>query len=168
MSYQKTVSLNDHEALMKLDKRTGEIAEVKSVGGNPNASYHISRTKFKKVYQPAMSFLSRHLTNEELGLVYKMIEKAKPYSNSLNPFNNETSLRTLEEHFGVSKNKVKRMLDRLFNMGVYGKFELVEENKEYTKYWILNPYIAFNGKTIDKGIQDLFSRTDIAKIVLGS
>lgn len=164
MSYKQSVTLKHNETLAKIDKETGEITEVKNRGGNPKASYHLPKAKFTKDYNAAMIYLSKHLTTEELGIVQRMIIRARPYTNSLNPLNDDSSLRTLAEEFKIGKNRVKRSLNRLFDLGVYGKFEVVESNKEYTKYWILNPYIAFNGKVIDKGIQQLFMNTDIAKI----
>jgi hypothetical protein len=47
-------------------------------------------------------------------------------------------------------------------LGVYGKFEIVDMKKGYTKYWLFNPYLSFSGKLINSDIAELFSGTRIA------
>ena len=69
---------------------------------------------------------------------------AKANTNSLEPLNDTSTIPELMEFLQVSKNKVNPILKKLFNLGVYGKFEFVDAEKGYTKYWLLNPYLSFS------------------------
>ena len=88
---------------------------------------------------------------------------AEAYTNSLEPLNDETTINQLASLFGISRNKVTPTLKKLFQLGVYAKFEVVKPDVPYTKYWILNPFLSFNGRTLDSDIANLFIGTVIEK-----
>jgi hypothetical protein len=49
----------------------------------------------------------------------------------------------------VGKNNINKVIEKLFKLGVIGKFEVCDSGVNiHHKYWIFNPYLHFNGKTI--------------------
>jgi hypothetical protein len=83
-------------------------------------------------------------------------------TNSLKPLDDNITIHELMSYFDISEKKVKTTFKKLFELGVYGKFEVAKKNKDYTKYWIVNPYLSFKGKTIEKSITELFKGTHIS------
>ena len=47
--------------------------------------------------------------------------------------------------------------------GVFGKFDVCLADKPYTRYWILNPFLSFNGTVIDSVIVKLFKGTHVER-----
>lgn len=168
MGYTKKtdgLKLGDSEALYRIDKSTGEVKEVKHRPNNipvgkmlfePNAN-------FKKDYVNSWRFLNQVLKPIEYTAAHSLAMKAKAHTNSLEPLNDETTLRELVEELGVSINKVKPILKRLFDFGVYGRFEAAKPDVPYTKYWILNPYLTMSSKLAYSDIAELFRGTHVEK-----
>ena len=109
-----------------------------------------------------------------------MVSMASVRSNSLKPLNDSTSIMALSETFGIHRNNIKRLLNKIKNHGIYAEFDFSkaplsfdpndpstfnDETKE-AKYWVLNPFIVFRGKTIDSVLVDLFKETKITRYVL--
>jgi len=160
--YTQTATLKDHESLAVLDKTTGEIREVgKRASHIPDGMSLFSYAEFSKMNNKAVSFLSRILTNEELGVVFRLIEKADYGTNSLLPLNDEMSMRELEGQLKVHRAKLRKILDKLFELGVYAHVRV--RNGEVSEYWILNPFIVWRGKVIENSIRYYFCDTVIAK-----
>jgi hypothetical protein len=166
--YKKTVQLKHTEKLLKVDKTTGEVKEV-GRGGRPGFKYHNQGESFYKTYNRAWQLLSTQVNNEELSVVTRLAIMAKPYTNSLIPLSPETTVRQLAEVLKINKNKVSKILDKLLMLGVVGKFEVGEmvssDLSEIRKYYIFNPYLSFNGKTINSDITGLFANTFYARIM---
>lgn len=163
MKYKRTINLGHNELPATINQDTGEITEIRKKPNNvpDHKEVHMVDGKFTKNYVNSWKFLSRELTHTEMFACTRLILLAKAYTNSLEPLNDETVLRELVSKLGVSKNKMKAVLKKLFILGVYAKFEAVKPHLEYTKYWILNPYLAFNGKLINSDIKDLFRGTQV-------
>ena len=104
-------------------------------------------------------YLLQTLTSVEFCTMHKMCLLAQEHTYSLKPLNDKMYIQDLVEILGVSKNKVKPVLNKLLTLGVY--------TNTNTNYWILNPYLQFNGKVIDKSIADLFKGTIVAKAFRG-
>lgn len=169
--YEQVYKLKHNEAPAKINRETGEVIELRKpnhkrdesddrVLFEPNAS-------FSKSYTKSWTYLNKVLKPHEFKSAYTLALKAKAFTNSLEPLNDSTVVTILVEELGVGKNQVKAVLQRLFDLGVYGKFEVADPNKEYTKFWILNPYLSFNGKVISQSIADLFKNTIVAKAFRG-
>lgn len=141
-------------ALRTLPKKTNNIPEGKEVF-EPDGI-------FQKNYTKSWKFLRSKLTPFEFSVAFELAMMAKANTNSLEPLNDETTVNQLVSRFSISRNKVKPLFAKLFKLGVYGKFEVYDKTKPYTKHWVLNPYLSFSGKLIYSDIAKLFSGTEIA------
>lgn len=167
----ETVSLNSNEQVAILNTETGELTTLssKSKRGRPKGTLKkegkevwLPEATFVKHYPQSWKWLREHTTDNEFKAAYALAQLAKAYTNSLEPLNDATIIPDLVAATGVSKNLINVTLHKLWKLGVYAKFEVYDPSKPYTKYWILNPYLSFNGKLIDSGIAKLFSGTYVA------
>ena len=163
--YSKEVKLHHNEEVMFVNIETGELREApKKINNIPRGSNVFeSKALFKKDYQNTWFFLKGVLTPIEYKAAHTLTMMAKSNTGSLEPISDESTIRQLMEVLDVSKNKVKPIMDRLFEFGVYGKFEAYKPERPYTKYWIINPYLSFSGKIIKSDIQELFEGTHCEK-----
>lgn len=165
-AYQKTLNLQHDELPAILNTETGQITVVKpSRPNNIPDDQQIWEPKalFRKDYTNSWQYLQRVLTHAEFGAAHALGMMAKANTNSLQPLDDNTTLTELVEVMGVSINKVRPILQKLFEQGVYGKFEIVDARKGYTKYWVFNPYLAFSGRLIKSDIGNLFKGTHCAR-----
>lgn len=166
--YEQNLMLQDNEVAAKTNLETGEYIEVRKRPNNlakARVEYFKPKSIFTKQYSVAWNYLEKVLSTAEYKMAHRMCIMAKMNTNSLEPLNDNTATLELAEHFNVSRNHVKHMLNNLFNHGVFAKFELVKEDYDYTKYWILNPYLSFSGNVIKTDIADLFIGTKIERLV---
>lgn len=161
--YTRTIDLKDHESLFKVNKETGELTELSSVLKSlpDNMEVWLPTSSFHKTFDASWKYLTKALTSDELKVVTIMSLMASPNTNSLSPLNEEASLMNLANFFNINKNKIKKILDNLFDIGVFARFEVVKVESPYTKYWILNPYISFKGKLANSDVAKLFNGTQI-------
>jgi hypothetical protein len=59
------------------------------------------------------------------------------------------------------------VVKKLFELGVFAKFDVVEVDMEYKKYWVFNPYLSFNGRVMETSMKNLFKNTLPAKVYRG-
>lgn len=162
--YNINLKLNDDEVAAKMNAQTGEVSIIKKKSNNlPENKSLLNYTTFSIVNDDAIKLLSSVFSNEEMGIVYKMIQKSDFNTNSLKPFSDETSIRTLAEEFNIGKNKVGVIFKKFFDWGVYAHIKVYEES--ISEYWILNPYISWKGKLKSDSIFSYFSKTKIAKLL---
>ena len=160
MSYKQTVELGHHESLMKVDKRTGEATEVKfNTGGNPDKTYLNKGVSYKKNFPRAWKLLSTQTSGEEYKLAHELAMRALAFNNALIPFSDDMSYSKMANLLEVSDKTIKKRIDKLFKLGVLGKWEVYTAKEEYKKYWVFNPYLSFNGQYIDKTLLDMFNGT---------
>lgn len=161
----EVVKLQHHEVPAKLDMETGSFEEIKKRSDNipSDKEVWLSEATFTKTYNPSWKFLRAVLTPLEYTVAHTLALMAKANTNSLEPLNDDTTIPELIEVLGVSKNKVRPILNRLFSLGVYARFEVARKDVPYTKFWILNPYLSFFGKLISSDIANLFKGTIIEK-----
>ena len=69
----------------------------------------------------------------------------------------------MEDFFGVNRKKLPNIFKKLFDIGVFARFEVATEEEYYKKHWIFNPYISFKGRLISSDIAKLFYGTRIEK-----
>lgn len=164
-AYTKELKLEHNELPAIYNVETGEL-DIKSVNNDlPTDKILFQPTKrFKKDYTDAWKYLSNVLNPEEFRAAYLMAIFAKANTNSLEPMNQDTTKAKLSELLKINKNNTERVLDSLFKHGVFGTFNVCNDPVTYKNYWILNPYLSFNGKYIDKGIVELFKDTLLAKL----
>lgn len=165
VGYTTEIELYHHEGPARVDLRTGEYSKIYSKKNNiPDGKEIFEGTAlFRKDYTNSWKFLTKYLTPLEFKAAHTLALISKLNTNSLEPLNDDTTIQQLMEILLVSKNKVKPILNKLWELGVYGKFEIKEADKPYTKYWIFNPYLSFSGKLISSDISNLFKNTHIAK-----
>lgn len=163
--YSKTVKLNHNEIVARINVETGELKKETRPNNLPNDKEILSGA-FRKNFDGPLNYLQDTLKPLELKVLLKLMLMAKMNTNSLEPLNDKTTIPQLVEYFGVSKNKIKPALDKLFSLGVYGKFDVVKEDLNYTKYWVLNPYLSFQGRLVYSDIANLFKGTKIHSLHL--
>lgn len=160
--YKTTIRLNHNEIPAKINLETGEVKPKKNNNIPEGYVLHAPGVPYDKIYTKSWRFLKTQLTQLEFSVAFELAMMAKAFTNSLEPLNDATTIPELVEKFQISKNKVRPVFQKLFKLGVYGKFEVYDRTKPYTKYWVLNPYLTFNGNVLSSDIARLFSGTDIA------
>lgn len=164
--YKKEVSLYHNETLIAVDQETGEMRDVSTNRRNniPDDSMLFGdKAIFRKDYQNSWFFLKEVLTPIEYKAAHTLAMMAKANTNSLEPLSDESTLRELMSVLDMSINKVKPIMNKLFDLGVYGKFEVYKPERPYTKNWIFNPYLSFAGRLIKSDIAKLFIGTHCEK-----
>ena len=171
MGYDVKVSLGHHESLAKIDKVTGEITEVrtkkKALTKEGDGLVKPDFGLFTRTYTDTWRVLHKDMTSLEFACACRLSLYAKAFTNSLMPLSDKASLVEKSDMLGVSVNMVGKVSARLYGFGVYGKWENgieIKEGEEYKKYWVLNPYLSYNGRVIDESILDLFKDSVPAKI----
>lgn len=163
MPYTRTFKLKDNEIPAKIDLETGEIIEVRNIFNNmPAGKEHwMQNEKFCKMFSYSWKYLTLKLNSDELKVLVIMTLMAQSGTNSLIPLNDEVSLVRLQEMFGIDRHRIQKILKKLFELGVYARFEVSKIDEPYKKYWILNPYVSFKGRLISSGIVELFYGTEV-------
>lgn len=162
--YEKTAKLRHHEKLAKIDTWTGEVKEIADRPNNiPKDKQFFGKeeTEWKKSFTPSWDFLETVLSDLELRVTMKLCRLAKMNTNSLEPLSDETTQMEIAKVFNIDRRKAKLLFEKLHQLGIYAKFDIVKENVPYTKYWILNPYLSFGGKMINSDIATLFEGTKL-------
>lgn len=161
------IGLKSEEQLVKLNQVTGEITEVKPTINNipEDKSLH-KMDKFFKMNVTLINKLKHSglLTIEEIGVITYMSTISEWNTNSLKPINNDTSLRMLAEFFGINKNRVKKVLEKLFKLGVYMQIKIHKE--DVIDYWVLNPNISWKGTLATDSIFEHFKGTAINALLI--
>ena len=159
--------LEDEEVLTKLNKETGEFKELHKRPNNiPQGKELWNPGPFHKRYDAPWNYLLKHLTDKEIVIVSKMCLMAKPNSNSLEPLSHSSTSEEIAAQFGIHRNSVNKMFNKLFKLGVYAEFKFASING-IKHYWVLNPYISFYGKTISSALAELFRETKFAEMITG-
>jgi hypothetical protein len=159
--YEVQFGLQHHEVPAKIDLNTGEVKQIKKKPKLPEGKRLSMRDNFAKVETRLLPYFNHVFNNNEISIIYKMIQMSEFETNALKPLNNDTTIKELSDTFNIGKNQVKKYFDHLFKMGVYAQFKIYKDNKK--EYWILNPHIAFKGKTGDESIYKQFDGTQIQK-----
>lgn len=164
-AYKRSVKLQHNEVPARINLDTGEVKPVDVTPKTmPNECYKFEpKASFRKDYTNSWLYLRRKLTPIEYKAAHTLAMMARANTNSLEPLSDSTTLNELQEVLGVSINKVKPILNRLFDLGVYAKFEMVKADIGYTKYWAFNPYLSFSGQIIYSDIARLFRGTHCEK-----
>lgn len=164
-NYKETIKLEHNEVPAKLNLDTGEFLIASKAGKRGDDTLGANPIKkFSKRNEQAWEVLETQTSNLEYAVANKLTRYLKMHTNSLDPLNNSTTLTVLSEEFAVSRKSISGIFDKLFRLGVYGKFEVYEMNEKYKNYWIFNPYLTSNGKYTKRDVLALFQNTLYAKI----
>jgi predicted transcriptional regulator len=170
--YNASITLGHDELPAKVNKDTGELV-VADMPEQPKRSVNKGKSDtilfepnspFNKTYKVGWKWLYYNTTPLEYKTASLLSLMAKPYTSSLKPLNDDMSIRDLAYELNISKSHVQKVMDKLFELGVYGKFEVVNADKEHTKYWVFNPFLVFTGRYIKDSVYEMFKDTHIAKL----
>jgi hypothetical protein len=159
--YQVQLGLLHNEIPAKVNQETGDVTIIHKKNKLPEGKRLSMQNYFAKVETRLLPYFNDVFNNNEISIIYKMIQMSEFETNALKPLNNDTTIKELSETFNIGKNQVKKYFDHLFKIGVYAQFKIYKDNKK--EYWILNPNIAFKGKTGEESIYKLFEGTQIQK-----
>lgn len=163
--------LKHSEVPAAMDKETGEIRELKrgskkGPSANPNLTPFEPDAQFTRTYTKVWKHLLNELTPLEYKVAHSMSVRAKAFNNSLEPLSEDLTIRELAAELGISIGKVNVTTKRLFELGVYGRFKVYKgQDKEY---WVLSPYLSFNGSVVDRGLVELFNGTTLEQVFHGT
>jgi hypothetical protein len=164
--YNTTLRLNDNEVPARLDKETGEVLKVDDFvkkNNIPDGKERVIYHDFSCVNTLTQKVCIEIFSNEELGVIYKMIAISDFNSNTLVPLNDESSYRFLSENFGIPRRKVEQIFKKLFDWGVYAHVRVA--NGELSEYWVLNPFLSYKGKLMDSSLSTFFAQTKLSKLI---
>ena len=162
--YKKEIVCQDNEIPARVNRETGEITELRARWNNIPEDKEIFEPDglFSKSYNKSWEYLRNNFSALEFKAAFSLALMAKANTNSLEPLSDETTYIELSELLMVGKNKVDIILNKLFDYGVYARFEVSDKTKPYTRYWVFNPYLSFSGKLISSDVSKLFKGTRIA------
>ena len=164
--YKAEVPLNHDEALLKKNMRTGVITDlsVKRISNNKTLVNYVAPDVFQRRYPKAWDLLETQTTDKELAVAYKLAKKAQAFTNSLQPLSPDSTITELSEELRVNRNIIGKIIDKLFKLGVIGKFEVYDRHETHHKYWVFNPFLSFNGNVIKHDLYPLFENTYYARV----
>lgn len=179
--YKPNVQLKHNEIPAAVSVDTGEIRVINQRPNNLPEGKEIwnGNGKFAKLYDKAWNYMLEVFSPLEFKIIAQMISMASINSNSLKPLNDNTTINELATTFNIHRNSVTKLFTKLSNHGIYAEFNFhkaplsFDPNDPSTfnnpsiecKYWVLNPYIIFRGKTIDSALVDLFRSSKLSKYV---
>lgn len=156
--------LNHHEALVKVNKETGEMTELPYKSNNiPEGKHKLDYKKFGMMNMEVVKKLNNFLTKEELGIIMYMTSICEMGNNSLKPFSDDLSLRELESLLDIPRARVKKVIEKLFKLGAFMSIRIYEEEEK--TYWVLNPSIFWRGRLRDDSLFHTFSKTTISNLI---
>jgi hypothetical protein len=167
MNYTQELKLKHNEVAAKIDKETGEIKEVNKRPNNfpKGTGVHVMEDFFKMNTSLVLRLKgTKILSMEEIGIITYMAAVSEFNTNSLKPLNNDTTVLELVDIFGIGKNRVNKVLDRLYRLGVYLQIKIYENSDK--EYWVLNPNISWKGRTIKDSMFSHFKNTTISKLLM--
>lgn len=166
---EKLIKFNHNEKPFLVNAETGEMKEIavgetKRVMRDKSMQYFVSNQPYQRFFNNAWHLLRSQTTDLEYNVARQLGERAKAYTNSLEPLTPESTLVELSKELGVDRRKIEFVIDRLFKLGVIGKFEVYDRFETHHNFWIFNPYLCFNGKGIKKDVATLFDNTYYAML----
>jgi hypothetical protein len=158
---------NEIPAVINLD--TGEIREFVGVGvkkemRDKTMEYFRSNQPYQRFFTNAWGLLRTQTNDLEYSVAQQLGQRAKAYTNSLEPIKPESTMVYLSTELNIDRRKVFAIVDKLFKLGVIGKFEVYDRFEVHHNYWVFNPYLSFNGRGIKKDVVTLFDRTYYANL----
>jgi predicted transcriptional regulator len=168
--YEKVIKLKHHEKAAKINLETGAVEEIEGKERvvkkpkDPTMNFFISSESYSRFFTKAWLLLETQTTDVEFKVAYKMSMMAHAYTNSLEPLRPESTMKELADFFNVDRRKILTIIEKLFKLGVIGKFQVYDRFENHHNYWVFNPYLSFNGKIIKKDVQGLFDKTHYAAL----
>ena len=168
--YNVTLDVAHNEQVATVNTETGEVNVIdtkqqrKTYKGDPEVVLFEPDALFSKTFPVGWKWLYFNTKPVEYKVASYLALKAQPVTNSLKPLGDDMTIRDIANELGIGVGSVKYVIDRLFQLGVFGKFEVVNSKREHTKYWVFNPYLMFTGRYLKASVWELFKDTTIAKL----
>jgi len=166
--YTKELKLEHNQLAAIVNAETGEIRvlepKAKKEPKDRSMEYFESDQPYQRVFTKAWKLLQTQTTDLEFKIAVELGMNARAYTNSLEPLTPETTATKLSDILNVDRKKIGKVFDKLFKLGVIGKFEVYDRFEIHHNYWIFNPYLSFNGKTIRKDVKTMFDNTYYANL----
>lgn len=158
--YERTIKLQDDSRLVEVT-RDGEYKELKQRPNNlPSGKLKTNYEEFGIINIKALTELIKLIDNEHIGVIAHMIQLADYRDNSLSPLCDNLSLRLKGEALSINKDRVNKICDKLFSIGVFGKWD-----SDGNKCWVLNPNVCAKTKFLNDSLYGLFRDSTISKLV---
>lgn len=114
---------------------------------------------FFKKFSDAWPFLYENLNSLELETLMELCYRAGLQDQVIKELNGHTIQEEVSSHLNLTPRKSKLIFDKLFRLGVFGKFRVAKVNDPNSNAWIMNPYLGFLGENKKSGIAKLFKGT---------
>lgn len=128
----------------------------------------VSKPNFKKftIFNQKLGKVMNELrlTPQERLVIYVMTELVEYGTNSLKPLSDDYSLRKKSDLLSVNKDSIKKITDRLFEIGVFLSIKVY--TNEEKKYWVLNPCICWRGSKAPNDILIHFKDCTITRLLM--
>jgi hypothetical protein len=147
----------DNERLLAMGTKHGQKPKNGMKKYDGMKSYHRRSNR-------GWELLRQMVTPRQYIVADKLANMARAFTSSLEPLNPDSTISEVSNVLGVNRNTIKDDIDRLFKVGVIGKFEVYDKNERHTKYWLFNTFLSFNGDVIKEGVEDLFKNTYFAAL----
>ena len=161
----------DNERLLAMDTKHGQKPKngmkkytgMKSYQRRSSRGWELLRQLLSETIVNKRTGEEKKKCNERRYVVAdKLARMARAFTSSLEPLNPESTISELSKTLDENRNTIKEDVEVLFKLGVIGKFEVYDRNERHTRYWLFNPFLAFNGDVIKEGVEDLFKDTFFA------
>jgi len=165
MGYEKTIKLEHDEVAAKINLASGEIITLEDKVKKFKQGYERvngNTVKWSRSYNKAWALLAELTNDREFKVAHKLATRANYRDNSLCPLDDDMSCTELGEELGVNRKEVDKIINKLFRLGVIGKWEVYQAHEVHKKYWVFNPYLSFNGNCEETGMRSLFKDTYFA------
>lgn len=172
LDYSVEIQLYHDEIPGKVNPSTGEFTSLEQLTKKVNTIKNMNVVNFQhseifqRTFIHSWNLLRTQTTDKEFRIATLLALMAKPFTNSLEPINDDTTSSKLAELLSTSRNDIKLVTDKLYELGVFGKFSYHATTTNFKNYWIFNPYLTFNGNKIDKSILGLFEDSVYKKVSL--
>ena len=173
MKYKAIIEYDYNQTPLLKNEDTGKLTQAITMSKEyakrniPDGKVvHAPGAQYNKSYSNVRLFLDRELTTRELGILsrIKTLVINKKFNN-LKPLSDKTTVLELAKFFKVGKNTITPIITKFKFLGIIGVIEIVQTT-DIGKYWILNPYITYNGKLIDEVLAVTFKGTHIYQAFL--
>ena len=117
---------------------------------------------FSKRYPNSWRFLERELSDIEFKVTIALSLLATRGTNEIEALEKTITAKKLSELFGVSRDLINPILEKLLNYGVYMNVTVHHEDKVFTGH-LLNPFLSFSGRLLHSNVIGLFKPTAVGK-----
>lgn len=160
------------EDLLVINPLTGEliteINEGDKIVRNKQTEFsrtHISNfnkeTGYVKLYNGVIPLLNEHLTPREFKFVMMLTDYIGYFDCVLRNGRDVLTLKDLSVELDFSYDVVRKIVPALIQKGIMSEYKVCDarNKKKFTKSYVVNPYLFFRGKYLNKEVSRLFEKS---------